>query len=218
MNLYNLCIEVTRKCNLKCKHCLRGPAQNIDIDTNIIDKFFELNNVKATSLLLTGGEPLLNMRGINEIAEILIRRKIVLYDFVMVTNGTIFDPAMLIPLSKFYNLVDDKDYFWIYISKDEFHNKPIDNRWNLLKYDYKKLGNIISEGRGEKLNRFGKKPQEYEWIVDNENLDGTVYINALGHICKDCDYSYKTQDKKNYGICISKELKDFMETKNNAQD
>ena len=33
----NLTIETTRKCNMKCAHCLRGNSQNVDIDYRYID-------------------------------------------------------------------------------------------------------------------------------------------------------------------------------------
>ena len=36
----NLVIEVTRKCNLQCAHCLRGEAQDIEISEAVIDKIF----------------------------------------------------------------------------------------------------------------------------------------------------------------------------------
>lgn len=31
-----LAIEVTRRCNMKCNHCLRGDAQNLDISTAVL--------------------------------------------------------------------------------------------------------------------------------------------------------------------------------------
>ena len=35
MEIYveSLVIEVTRRCNMRCEHCLRGDAQNLDIST-----------------------------------------------------------------------------------------------------------------------------------------------------------------------------------------
>ena len=49
----NLCVEVTRKCNMKCAHCLRGDAQNMDINTCYIDTLLE--NVSGIgSITFTG--------------------------------------------------------------------------------------------------------------------------------------------------------------------
>lgn len=40
----NLVIEVTRKCNLSCDHCLRGCSQNMDMKKEYIeDTIFYLN-------------------------------------------------------------------------------------------------------------------------------------------------------------------------------
>jgi len=33
----SLAIETTRRCNMKCAHCFRGDAQNVDIDYQHID-------------------------------------------------------------------------------------------------------------------------------------------------------------------------------------
>ena len=52
----NLMIEVTRKCNLKCKHCMRGDAQNFELSYEAIDNLLDrMNGVQM--LAFTGGEP-----------------------------------------------------------------------------------------------------------------------------------------------------------------
>ena len=37
----HLLVEITRKCQLRCAHCLRGDAQNINMSHKIIDKLLE---------------------------------------------------------------------------------------------------------------------------------------------------------------------------------
>ena len=37
----HLLVEITRKCQLRCAHCLRGDAQNINMSPKIIDKLLE---------------------------------------------------------------------------------------------------------------------------------------------------------------------------------
>ena len=32
-------LEITRRCQLKCAHCMRGDAQNLDMSEEIIDAF-----------------------------------------------------------------------------------------------------------------------------------------------------------------------------------
>lgn len=38
--LYNLMLEVTRKCNLKCKHCMRGAAQHLNMSAEVLEVVF----------------------------------------------------------------------------------------------------------------------------------------------------------------------------------
>ena len=37
----NLAIELTRKCNLKCNHCMRGNAENKEMSNETLDRIFE---------------------------------------------------------------------------------------------------------------------------------------------------------------------------------
>ena len=34
----NLALEVTRRCNLRCKHCMRGEPQDLDMSDEVLDK------------------------------------------------------------------------------------------------------------------------------------------------------------------------------------
>ena len=59
--LNSLSVEITRKCNFKCRHCMRGQAQDVTITPRIIDRLFEqIEDVKGM-IGLTGGEVLLAM-------------------------------------------------------------------------------------------------------------------------------------------------------------
>ena len=56
-------LEMTRLCNGKCRHCMRGHEQNISLSKNIIDNIFRKDNYKIVHisyLFLTGGEVLIN--------------------------------------------------------------------------------------------------------------------------------------------------------------
>jgi len=52
-------IEVTRQCNLECKHCLRGNQQKISVNMWDVDTLFTIIKYIDT-LVLTGGEPALH--------------------------------------------------------------------------------------------------------------------------------------------------------------
>jgi MoaA/NifB/PqqE/SkfB family radical SAM enzyme len=53
-----LIVEVTRRCNMMCDHCLRGDEQSIDMSDDVIKAV--LSGVSSIgSLVFTGGEPTL---------------------------------------------------------------------------------------------------------------------------------------------------------------
>ena len=68
MQVSQLVIEIGRKCNLSCAHCLRGKSQDVtvDIDTvkKLIDEFEFIGNIT-----FTGGEPTLYSKEICEIID-----------------------------------------------------------------------------------------------------------------------------------------------------
>ena len=69
--------EMTRRCNMKCKFCCRGDAQNLDITDEIIDKALdELKNFDIGILRLHGGEPLLAPDMIQYLVDGIIKRNI----------------------------------------------------------------------------------------------------------------------------------------------
>lgn len=84
----SLCFEITRKCNMKCPHCMRGDAQDLTIFKEVIDKCLD-NVAWVYSVILTGGEPFLEPDIIDYLFDGIIRRKIKIYGFSCMTNGSI---------------------------------------------------------------------------------------------------------------------------------
>ena len=66
LELKHLLLEVTRQCNMACRHCMRGDAENLSMSDTIIDRIFR-DTRKIGHLCLTGGEPSLAPRVIMEI-------------------------------------------------------------------------------------------------------------------------------------------------------
>ena len=66
-----LAIEVTRRCNMKCNHCLRGDAQNLDISTAVLSGIAK--HIHPASVIFTGGEPSLNVPAIKRYFELAER-------------------------------------------------------------------------------------------------------------------------------------------------
>ena len=219
MVICDLVIEVTRRCNLECYHCLRGKAQNLNIPLDLIPKFLKFNDITSIgSLTLTGGEPMLNVKAMNNIIKYIHNENIYVAMFYMATNGSQWSNEFLSSLGILFEIVNDKEQFQIKISRDQYHYTDIDRRWNMLQgsivtFDEHNYSNVIAEGYGIDINPEGRKPYDEEWIWGEENpleLDeGMVYINAKGNILKGCDYSYATQNKKHFGHCLSKHLNEI---------
>ena len=83
----NLCIEITRRCNMRCTHCMRGDAESVDIPLKHISNL--LRHVRHIHHFnITGGEPSLNVRAIRHILERVRAYGITVNDFYIVTNGS----------------------------------------------------------------------------------------------------------------------------------
>jgi len=75
MYIVSIGLEVTRNCTLACEHCLRGDAQAVNMDLEVIEKIF--NNVRGIgTLLLTGGEPLIAVQQLEKIIELIKKKNI----------------------------------------------------------------------------------------------------------------------------------------------
>lgn len=215
----DVAIEVTRRCNMKCAHCLRGDAQNMDITHEIIDKFLDGFGPGACigSLLFTGGEITLNLDAIRYTLQAVKERKISVMSFYMVTNGkeiSLIDELVRVAID-WYVYADDNELTGLTLSHDPFHEK-LEN-WGEIKRtlsalsffssedkDMYKQSDIIltDEGRAKNLVGFKKRapyisfPEIYE--TQNGELDisgsGRLYLSSNGNIAPDCDMSYNHID------------------------
>lgn len=68
MDIQNLVLEITRRCNMHCAHCLRGEAEDKDMDFAVIDRILELAD-SVQSVTFTGGEPSLYIPAIRYFFE-----------------------------------------------------------------------------------------------------------------------------------------------------
>ena len=53
-------LELTRRCNLTCRHCYNGAAQDVDITRAMIDRLLN-QTAEIGQLIIKGGETLLNV-------------------------------------------------------------------------------------------------------------------------------------------------------------
>ncbi len=123
MELYisDLIIEVTRKCNMSCEHCLRGAAQRKTINNHHIYKILRLID-QVSTLTVTGGEPTLAMDSLDRIRNELIYNNCDVNSFYMVTNGkSINIEAVAEWVYSMLNVCDDNEMSGVGFSFDPFH-------------------------------------------------------------------------------------------------
>lgn len=223
MYIENLCIEITRKCNMRCAHCLRGNAQNINIEQRHISEMLSHCKDGIGSLTLTGGEPTLNLDAIEFIFQTIKWLDIPLGSFYIVTNGRVFRQRLVDVLDDIYNYCFEKEMCGLAISDDEFHSQYQSPKFTSILYNYKYneydmereyfrpldkktqfyRGGLINEGRAKELTSYQKRentPSTYlsdmVHVYADNNIGGTLYLNALGDLIDGCDWSYESQNQR----------------------
>ena len=216
-------IEVTRRCNMQCRHCLRGDAQNVDISNEIIDRFFDgfADGAVIETITFSGGEITMNLDAIKYTLEVVKRKNISVDAFYMVTNGKDIEkiPKLIIlslewrSYCKEYGNLDE-DFFGIALSHDNFHEDIGNRARNLLSglsyfraddkdKDFTRFP-LVNEGRAKDLpatawKKWEPRDQQLNVIVYPDGLeldDAEVYLNAVGDIVIGCDWSYDSQAKR----------------------
>lgn len=220
MQLDNFIIEVTRKCNMACEHCLRGEAQNKDIKRETILKFLSDNNIDyISSVTFTGGEPSLNCQAIRDFIDICKGLKIGCGNFYIATNGKIVTDEFLFLCMELYIFCDENEMSAIDISRTDWHTEQDESGIEKLKtlrfcneksrLDYKY---VISEGRGKQLNEWNgninarKIDNITPLQIEDNYIPEMLYLNVKGDILTNCDISYRRQDKIKVGNIYNQNL------------
>ena len=82
----SLILEVTRRCNMCCGHCLRGDAQDLDMQKETVDTLLEQVG-SIGEVTFSGGEPSLNVPLIRYFFKKARELRVMPYSFYVVTNG-----------------------------------------------------------------------------------------------------------------------------------
>jgi len=183
-------IELSRRCNLDCAHCMRGNSENKSISIDLLNKFFD--EVKSTNVLvISGGEPFMCYEEIKSLIGIIKIKKVLVPKVVIVTNGTIYD-------ERIYKLLEENfDEIEINISMDSYHMESISRR-----YDTQRESNdprlhpvnlediIINLKLHKKSIYFGSIYGEHKYLIDTgraAELDKPKKpFDALGYFYTDC--------------------------------
>jgi len=82
----NLTLELTRKCNLNCGHCMRGDMQNLSMSDEVIERVFE-DIDGAFSLQFSGGESSLAVDRLQKVVEVIKEKKTKIRSVLIFTNA-----------------------------------------------------------------------------------------------------------------------------------
>ena len=223
MRVNELVIEITRRCNIACQHCLRGEPENKDISNETIDKL--LDGIDTIGMItFTGGEPTLAVDRIRYVYDQIVARNIELHGFYIVTNGKIASKELMHVLIDLYALIDylDEGCATFTVSQDQYHEDEVDPSDAIRLYGAlrffdpnhrkDKLKMLINEGRAVDSG-LGERDALIDPIVieeddegNPESIEGTVYINALGDVVPSCDMSYQSQAESKLGNIHDKPL------------
>ena len=133
IHAYQLIPEISRKCNIACKHCLRGPAQRKVMSEDVVERIFEIFDMTQTEITFGGGEPTLAL----DVIELFVNRLNSLYAFYIVTNGKVYHKKLVELCDKLYNMSEEQEMCGLAFSSDMFHEEfvPYDKlRKNIWKY------------------------------------------------------------------------------------
>lgn len=224
MYIQELVIEITRRCNIACQHCMRGDPQNVNISNETIDKAFD-GITSIGTITFTGGEPTLAVDRIRYIYEQIKARGIPFDSFYVVTNGKIASRKLVDVLIDLHLIAEyfdpEESMSALVISKDQYHKYELDNvskadkLYRALSFYRPKDRNsdiemLINEGRARGV---GQREVHLENLIvetddddSPDRIEGTVYINALGDVITSCDMSYESQEENKIGNVNDKSL------------
>lgn len=158
--------EITRKCNLKCAHCLRGKMQPVSMSKEVIDKILEAAS-GIDIISLTGGEPFLEPDLIEYLVDKIIEKDFDVTHLATVTNGTILNDRGIRCAKAFDRFAEwrsQKDegqkewYCAIEVSNDQFHGSDV-----------------------EKAVEFYKACTNHTLVSKQEHKNGEIVVSPYGN-------------------------------------
>ena len=216
MDLGSLIIEVTRKCNMKCYHCLRGSAQKYNIDNRHIRTMLKQCS-RVNHVVFTGGEPSLNVDAIEYFIKVAKELNVEVGSFYIATNGKNIKTEFIIAVLKLYALCDEKEMCSIQLSNDMYHAEDAEYNDELLKglsfyskrnnEDYAEY-NLIRQGRSK--YRGHRDLNKHRIENQDDFYEADIYLNVHGQVINGCDWSYLNQ-KRNIIVENVKDLKKYYE-------
>lgn len=232
-------IEITRKCNLQCAHCMRGEAQDLTISQDILDNFF--SQVKAIdTIYFSGGEPLLEIDTIDYVVDYIAKYNVDVKALSLISNGTINDERILEVYEKFISNGIDRTADMT-ISDDKFHDlekakkshqfyKNRNRNKNIIIADFKppqksdtkslkragRAVNLISKNQKTLIeeNYYIRQPilTNHRIKIDDDGFIGcAMNLSANGNLGYHYEVDYDSVDSLSFGNIQDKAIRDLID-------
>ncbi len=237
--IQNLALIVTNKCNLDCSHCLRGAKNNNCMSDKVIEA--TLDQVSTVgNLAINGGEPTLVLDRLEKIISYVIEKHILLDEFTITINGTIYSEILLELLDEINRYIGSKNIcalLAIFLDKyhfDEITKLGIQKEFleNIRKYQESKYfygyrntkQKLFREGYATRLDdkltvplrpikpliTYVGKNKRFDRENGLCNIGPLVTINPEG-IITECDSSIENQESLyNYGNVLTDSIEDVI--------
>lgn len=223
-SIQSLVLEITRRCNMRCEHCIRGEAQALNMNLSIINKLFE-SGIEFNEVTFTGGDPSLYPEAIQHFVKAMKFHNSRISYFYVKTNGKKESPEMATALLELYSMCDEPEMCQLDVSRDQFHegyNEP--ELYQGLRFytrgsddkgyrDYT-TDQIIAEGLAFDSGYGGASPRDSairfeEWGDDTYSVE-QLQVAANGNICGQCDISYEREDEETAGNILTEDLHEIL--------
>ena len=214
-----LVIECTRRCNMRCDHCLRGDPEDINMNLKYVDKLFKKIDYIST-ITLSGGEPSLVPDILIGIIKLAKKHNVEINSFYIATNGKLVSDGFIRSLFEWHMFCDNDDGVnKVEISQDYMHKCDYEigqrniDKLMCLRFvgvrndndDYNSGQELIHEGRAA-WNYAAKRHITPSSITmndedgDEDMIEDDLYLDCNGDIHSACDLSYFTMDEGNFKI------------------
>ena len=173
-------LQITKRCNLKCKHCFLGDTENVDLPLEKIRKILkEFEEMQGLRVLITGGEALLhpNFSEINEFLKELAIRKI------LFTNGILLDEGILknLNVEEIQISIDGMKSGHEKLRGVGTFEKTLSALKKAIDYGFQvSVATVIHRGNIEEFDELEaliKSLKVREWTVDALTMAGNLLIN-----------------------------------------
>ena len=213
----SLHVEITRRCNLQCPHCMKGDAQSVDIDKSVIDRLLD-DTVLIGRLHITGGEPFLDFDKVTYLIEEIIKRNIPVNNIIFTTNGLLIDESCKRTFSMMFKCLKAKHEYvlkkevpdeWIKnkiivrISADDYHGTDTDTLYKKAVQAIGEYADVVLYGGGNMTKTIGRGKNVEHAAIPPEVHRTRIQVHGGGRkaMCPLVTNQLAKKETNNYLIC-----------------